>query len=136
MYNEIDLINLIRERTGYETNYTEESNISLIHESSTKPKVFVGHVGIRLQHPEQMYADGYIEVDNPEVLMTEIQFLCLRTEFAKVRTDIVNAYKGYSPFLNDSNYSSLVFLEAATIAKTNSKIWFSEIIGLVMPRVS
>lgn len=137
MFDESYLISRIKQKTGYQdVSYAEDSDINLIHLDVTSPRIYVGHLGIKLQHPENLYANGYTELDNPEVLVTAIQFLCARSDLAKVRTKIKNAYIGYSPFPDDANYSSLVFLEASMVAKTSTKVWWSELIGLVMPRVS
>lgn len=137
MYNEILLIELIRDKTGYEVAYAPDQTIDLIGVNATdNPKVYVGHIGIKLQHPEYLWSNGYNELENPEILLTHIQFICRRDEFAEVRTAIAEAYRGFTPFPNDSNYSSMVFIEANVVAKTSSKLWISEVVGIIFPRFS
>lgn len=137
MYDELYLINQIKTSTGFtDVDYADETLIDLIHQELTAPRVFVGHLGIKLQQPENMYANGYNELENPEVLVTGIQFICQRSALAATRIAIKAAYTAFSPFPSDGDYSSLVFLEASTVAKTSTKIIWQELVGLVMPRVS
>lgn len=136
MYDEQVLVDLIADKTGYSVELADDRITDQVRLTEPGTKIYVGHLGIKLQHPQTMLADGYIEIENPEILLTAIQFVCSRTDFVTVRSDIKRAYSGFSPFPKDSDYSSLVFLEAKTIATTNNKIWWQEVIGLVMPRVS
>ena len=102
----------------------------------TEPRIFVGHLGIKLQNSEDIFANGFREIEVPEILMTSIQWLCKREDLATVRINIQAAYTGFSPFPVDEDYGSMGFLESTVIAKTNEKVWWSEIVGLVMPRIS
>jgi len=137
MFDESYLIDLIKDNTPYtDVDYADDVSIDLVHIPLIEPMIRVGHLGIMRQFPQDLNADGYTELDNQEVLHTAIQMLCLREDLATVRSTIKKAYTGKSPFPNDSNFSSLVFLEASVIAKTNNKIWWSEIIGLLMPQVA
>jgi len=137
MYAEQYLIDRIKEQTPYEdVQLAEDSAIDLIHQPLLAPRIFVGHLGIQLQFPEDRFANGYRELENQELLITAIQFICAREDLAEVRTNLKNAYTGYSPFEGDSNYSSLTFLEASMIGKTSTKSWWQELVGLVMPRIS
>lgn len=137
MFDESYLIDVIKNNSPYsDVDYADDSTIHLPHIELITPKIFVGHLGIQLQNKEDTVADGYHEIENSEVLLTAIQVLCLRKELATVRTNIKKAYSGKSPFLDDSDYSSLVFMEASVVAKTSDKIWWQEIVGLIMPRVS
>ncbi len=134
MYPEITLINLIATATGYTTKYAEDSTIDLL--GTTGTVVYVGHLGIKLQYPENLWANGYNELENPEILYTTIQYTCNRTDWHTVRSNIAAAYKGFTPFPNDSDYSSMVFIEASVIAKSNSRIWAQELVGIIFPRIS
>ena len=135
MYDENWLVQLIKDETGYtDVSLAEDSVIDLTHEPLLTPKIYIGHLGIKLENPEDMHADGFKELENSEVLITAIQFLCLRSELPTVRTAIKAAWSNKSPFPNNSNFSSLFFMEASTVAKTSNKIWWQELIGLTMPR--
>ncbi len=134
MYPEITLMNLIATATGYTVKYAEDSAIDLL--GTTGTVVYVGHLGIKLQYPEQLWANGYNELENPEILYTTIQYVCNRTDWHTVRANIAAAYQGFTPFPNDSDYSSMVFVEANVIAKSNTRIWAQEITGLIFPRIS
>lgn len=137
MYEEQLLIDRIKTLTGYSTELSIDSAILEASESNDKTtRIYVGHIGIQSQHKEYIYANGYNELENPEVLITEIRLVCLRSELVTVRTAIANAYKGFSPFPNDSNYSSLVFMEAKLLSSYNNKVNWSEYLGLVFPRFS
>ena len=139
MYNESWLIGIIKDNTSpqyQDVSLAEETSADWVHEELITPKIAIGHVGIKLQYPESIWADAYSEHDNPEMLITAIQVMCLRSNYAEVRANIKQAYSFKSPFPDDSNYSSLVFLEANIVAKAGTKIWWSEIVGLVMPRIS
>jgi hypothetical protein len=137
MYNESLLISRIQTLTGYSTTYAEEATLdsaSLLE--TTAPKVYVGHRGIKLKYPDQLWANGYTEFDNPQILITDILFLCERLTLDTVRTNIYNAYIGFTPFPNDSDFSSLVFIESNVLVKTRTKIWVQEVVGLIFPRIS
>jgi len=137
MYDEIVLIDRIASETGYNVSYAEDTTIESSPVTGTAPKVYVGHIGIKVnQTTKDVYANGYNELENPSVLLTSIQFVCERAELTEVRTNIANAYKGFTPYTNDEDFSSLVFIEAHAIAKTGTKIWWQEIVGLIFPRIS
>lgn len=135
MFEEKLLIDRIKSLTGYDTQLAIDAAINAVTEANDKTiKVFVGHIGIHVQHKEYIYANGYNELENPQVLLTEIRIVCPRSELVTVRTNVANAYKNFSPFPFDSNYSSLVFMEAKLLSSTNNKINWSEYVGLVFPR--
>jgi len=137
MMSEQYLIDLILAKTPY-TNVAlaEDIGIDLINTPVDVPRIFVGTMGIKLQFPETYFADAYKEAENQELQVTSIQFICKRSDLPTVRSNIKAAYFGESPFPDDSDYSSLAFMEASVIAKTGEKVWFQETIGLVMPRLS
>ncbi|GEM_PF-5524462 len=131
------LIDTLKSRTGYrDIRYAQDSQVDLLNSHNIDPIILVGHLGIQLQNPEDYIADGFHEIENSEILTTAIQFICRREILSEVRDKVKYGYSNQSPFGNDSNYSSLLFLRAEVVAKTNTKIWWSEVIGLIMPRVS
>ena len=137
MMSEQYLIDLIKSKTPYtNVDFATDVGIDLVHTDATVPRIYVGTMGIKLQYPETFFADSYKEAENQELQVTSIQFICLRSDLPTVRANIKNAYSGESPFPDDSNYSTLAFMEASVIAKTGTKVWFQENIGLVMPRLS
>jgi hypothetical protein len=136
MYDESILISQIKTSTGYtNVDYSVETTIDMIETDATLPRILVGHLGIRPEHPNQQYSNGYSELENPEILHTAIQFICLRTQLTTVRNAIKIAYTKFSP-IDNPDYSSLIFLEANVIAKTNDKIWWQEIVGCIFPRIT
>lgn len=137
MYDESLLMNVIRTKTGYTVDYAEDSTIDLINVNTvSSPRVYVGHIGIKVEYPQHIYSNGYNELENPEILITSIQFICERSALATTRTNIANAYKGFTPFPNDGDYSSIVFMEGNMVAKTGTKVWWQEVVGLIFPRFS
>ena len=137
MMSEQYLIDLIKQKTPYtNVDFADDVGIDLINTPVNVPRIFVGTMGIKLQYPETFFADAYKEAENQELQVTSIQFICKRTDLPTVRSNIKSAYFGESPFPDDSDYSSLVFMEGNVIAKTGTKVWYMETIGLVMPRLS
>lgn len=137
MFDESYLIQRIKDKTPYtKVDYADDSNIDLVHIDLLEPRIFIGHLGIKKQFPEDLVADGFHEIENREILLTAIQFLCQRDKLAEVRTNIKNAYHGFSPFPTDGDYSNLVFIEATMVAKTGNKAWWQEIVGLHMPQIA
>lgn len=134
MYNEELLRARIATQTGYTTELSLESNIDLTEETLTVPKVFVGHIGIRLKEPGFLWADGYSEVENRQIILSNIQILCERSSLTTVRNAVRAAYKDYSPIAN-SEYSSIIFIEASVAAVTKNKIWWIEQVGVVFPGI-
>lgn len=134
MYDEELLRARIATQTGYSTELSLESNIDLTDEITSVPKIFVGHIGIRLREPGFLWADGYSEVENRQIILTNIQILCERSSLTTVRNNVRNAYKDYSPIAN-SEYSSIIFIEASVAAVTKNKIWWIEQVGVVFPGI-
>lgn len=136
MYNESVLIDRFISETGYNTSYSPGRQVDLLSSNEALPRLYVGHLGIHLFDKNTLFSNGYVEYDNPEILLTEVNYVCLRSNWAEVRTKIRAAYTGFSPFPDDSDYSSVTFVEAMLKGETNTKVWWSEVIGLVMPRIS
>lgn len=134
MYNEELLRSRIATITGYTTELSEESNIILPEVAVTSPKIFVGHIGIRLREPGFLWADGYSEVENRQIILTNIQILCERSSLTTVRNNVRNAYKDYSPIAN-SEYSSIIFIEASLAAASRNNVWWIEQVGVVFPGI-
>ena len=137
MMGEQYLIDLIKSKTSYtDVTLADESTVDLINTPLTTPRIMVGTIGVKLQYPETFFTDAYRGTENQELQVSSIQLICLRGDLVTVRQAIKDAYTGESPFTNDSNYSTLNFMEGNVVAKTGTKIWWQELIGLVMPRVS
>lgn len=137
MYDESLLMDVIRSQTGYSVDYAEDNTIDLINVNTvTAPRVYVGHIGIKVQYPQNMYSNGYNELENPEILLTSIQFICERSILATVRTNIADSYNGFTPFVNDKEFSSMIFIEGNMVAKTGTKVWWQEVVGIIFPRFS
>lgn len=136
MLSEQTLIDRLIEETGYNVSYSPGKQIDLINTNEILPRLYVGHLGIQLQHKEYLFSNGYVEYDNPEILLTEINYVCARGDWVDVRIAIRKAYTGYSPFPNDGNFSSMTFVDAVNKGETNNKVWWGEVIGLIMPRIS
>jgi hypothetical protein len=136
MYNEAVLVARLADITGYTVTVSPGKQVDLINTTETLPRLYVGHLGIQLQDKSNLFANGYMELENQELLVSEINYVCARDTWADTRKAIRQAYTGWSPFENDSNYSSLTFVEAICKGETNKKVWWSEVVGLVMPRIS
>lgn len=139
MYNESWLIDIIKDNTSpqyQDVNLAEETAADWIHEELITPKITIGHLGIKLQFPESIWADAFSERDNQEMLLTAIQVMCLRKDYAEVRTNIKQAYSFKTPFPSDANYSNLAFVEHSVVAKTGAKVHFQEVVGLVFPQIA
>lgn len=137
MMTEEYLIDLIKTKTSYtDVSVADDSAADLINLPLSAPRIMVSTMGIKLQYPETFFTDAYKGTENQELQVSSIQFICFRTDLPTVRQAIKDAYTGESPFPLDSNYSSLNFMEGNVVAKTGTKVWFAELIGLVMPRIS
>jgi len=137
VYEEQLLINRIKSLTGYSAELALDMAIQGATEvNDTATKVFVSHIGIQVQHKEFIFSNGYAELENPEVLLTEIRIVCPRDKLVTARTAVANAYKGFTPFPFDSNFSSIVFMEAKLLSSYSNKVNWSEYVGLVFPRFS
>ena len=139
MFSEQWLVDLIIAETGYfEVELAEDTGMDQFEEEITlgNPRVTVGHLGIGLQKSQDFIFDTFHEIDNAEVLTTEIKFLCLREELPQVRAAIKTAYTGKSPYPADEGYGTIGFLGGKVVAKTNTKIVWQETVGFIMPRIS
>jgi hypothetical protein len=135
MYSEQDLAIRLHEETGYSVTLSPIENVDQIAVNSSLPLIFVGHLGIKLKGQEE-YANAYRELDNEEILITEINYLCQQDAWPQVRQNIKKDYFGWSPFPNDADFSSVFFMEAMKKGNSGSRVWWSEIIGLIVPRIS
>ena len=137
MYDESLLIDRIALHTGYIVDYAEDSTIDTLDPMSvTTPRVYIGHIGIKPQHAQDVAINMYNGLENPSILYTTIQFVCERAELVSTRTAIAEAYAGFTPFVNDSDFSSVFLVEGNMIVKTGTKVWWQEVVGLVFPRIS
>ncbi len=139
MFAETFLVDRLTTMTPYEVFISPGINIDYLGEAHDDiPKLYVGHLGIKLKSSriDDMFANGYREIDNPEFLMTEINYVCLNSMWPEVRRRIKLAYQNWSPFLDESDYSSLVFIEAKKKGIMGERVWWNEVVGLVMPRIT
>ena len=135
MYEEAVLIAHLLKQTKYpDIALSEESDINLLDDLDS-PRIRVGHLGIKLEDSRDKRADGYHELENDEILLTSIQFICERKDLVTVRTRIKQGWTNFTPYIEDHNYGSLFFIEASVVGKTSTRIWWQEIIGLQMPRI-
>ncbi len=134
MFDETVLRDHISTVTGYSTALTSGLMVDTML-SSPVTKVYVGHKGIKVKHPEFLYANGYDEVENPCILITIVQIVCARSEFTTVRTAVQQAYKDFSP-IDNADFSRLFFIEGNVLATTDSKILYEEFVGLMFPQIT
>jgi hypothetical protein len=124
----------LHQDTGYEINLRDEKTIDFMT-PSTAPIVYVGHTGIRLQDPHEFWADGYQEMQNPQLLITTMEFICLHTELHIVRNNLYRSYSLFDPVPDDNSFSHLSLITARTAARSGNKIWWVEEIGMIFPRL-
>ena len=137
MYDESLLIQRITTQTGFIVNYAEDATIDMTDPSQvTTPRVYIGHIGIKPQNAQNTVTNMYEGLENPSILYTTIQFICERNSLTATRTAIANAYAGFTPFVNDSDYSSLFFVEGNMLTRVGTKVWWQEVVGLIFPRIS
>jgi hypothetical protein len=136
MYSEQLLMDYIVTATGYEISLAEELSIKQTSHEVTIPKIQIGHYAIKNQHPEHLFADGYKELEDSKILLTSLRFICLRTELATVWNTLYEAYRGFTPFPLDSDYSHIIYIEGNAVAKTHQHIIWEDILGIAFPRVS
>jgi hypothetical protein len=133
MFEESLLIALIEKETGFSTSPTTDSVVQTL-DSISSPRVYVGHRGIKVKHPEFLFANGYEEFDNPKILLTKIQIVCLRNVFVETLLLVQEAYKNFSP-VNYADYSKLFFIQGNVLATTENSIWYEEEVGLIFPAI-
>ena len=139
MYNESWLIGIIKNNTSpqyQDVELAEETMADWIHEGLLTPKITVGHLGIKLQFPESIWANSFSEHENQEMLLTAIQVMCLREDYVEVRSNIKKAYSFKTPFPDDANVSNIAFLEHSIVAKAGNKIHYQEVVGLIFPQIA
>lgn len=130
MYDEQLLITHLDANTPYTIDYTGDSTIDNL--DLPVPRVYVGHLGEKMQYPEDFWAEGYREIDNPRAILTSIQFICARADLHTVRNTIEAAYRTFT--IDDPNVSRMSFVEGNTIVTTTDRIWYQIIVAVIMPR--
>lgn len=105
-------------------------------QNMTLPRIYVGHLAVKVERPGDWFADAYRENDNNLVLLSEINYICERNMLAEVYNNIRNAYQGWSPFPNDANYSSLTYGGSMFKGGTDQRVWWADTVGLIFPRIS
>lgn len=134
MFEEQVLITRLQNLTGFPTDYANDEIGNTIS-SAISTRIYVGHVGIKLQDQQFLFANGYSELDNNELLITAIQIICKRIDFVTVRTAVRNAYRDFSP-IDSADVSKVFFIEGNVLAKTGDSIWWAEHIGLLFPQIA
>jgi hypothetical protein len=120
----------------YIVSLTNENNFDETSANDQTVRIFFGHLGEHLKNPEAVWADSYRELDNECMVISEIQVCCPRSSFITVINAVKTAYKGWTPFPGDGNYSSMSFLKGAVATYAAGKIWWSEQVMIVTPRIS
>lgn len=123
----------ITQKTGYRAELRDERQLDFA--SSKEVVVYLSHTGIRLKDPHEFWADGYQERQNPQMLVTTIEFICPQTELHIVRTKIYKAYSTFDPVENDASFSHLSLVSARVAARSGTKVWWLEDIGMIFPRI-
>ena len=134
MFEETALIYVIAAATGFSCKPTTDVTVQSL-DSSALPRVYVGHKGIKVKFPEFLFANGYEEFDNPKILLTKIQIICLRSVFVATVQAVQEAYKNFSP-INNADYSKLFFIQGDVLATTENSIWYEEEVGLIFPQIN
>ncbi len=120
----------------YIVGLTQELNNDETANGDDNVYVYFGHLGEHLKNPEAVWADSYRELDNECMVISEIQILCPRSSLVTVVNAVNTAYKGWTPFPGDGNYSSMSFLKAAVATYSAEKILWAEQVAIVTPRIS
>jgi hypothetical protein len=137
VYNEITLMERIEAVTNYSIFYSPGRNIDLLNpaELLDKPRLYVGHIGIKRMRQQDFWSDGYTDLESDQILLTEINYICDRLQWKEVRENIRTAYLGWSPFPNNSDVSSVTFVEALFKGGTEDRVWWAEVVGLIYPKI-
>lgn len=141
MFEESALISHIISETGYSCVLAKENNIHDNYESLTdndlaKPKVYVGHAMIKTHglSLNDIYANSFREIPNEKILITAVQFICLRSDFVTVETAISNACSGWNPFPLEGDYGTLIYIESEPVKPVGNKVWWRSYYGMIFPR--
>jgi hypothetical protein len=103
----------------------------------TSPILYVGHTDDGIgQGNDMVHSDGYMEIDSPTMLLSEIQILCKRAELSELISSVKEAMHGFTPFRGDGDYSSAVYRGATKVAASGKFVWWSLSYGINMPRIS
>lgn len=138
MFEEQSLIQHLKNKTNYEVFLTDQKQIDsfLGNENDLlDAKIFVGHKSIRLQNPNELWSDGYQELENPQVLLTEINILCKRNHLVTVRTNIYKAYTSFDPVPQDTSFSRLTLVQSDLAVINGINVFWREVVGMVFPRI-
>ena len=138
MYNEQLLIDCLVANTNY-TNIelSSENDINVISYPATMlPKIDVGHIAIKIENTADLSANFYDKIQNPQVLLTQVKFLCLRSDLVDVYTNIQAAVEGFTPFPKDATFGDLNFIEAFPITVSGDRCYWAIHYALQFPRIS
>jgi len=138
MFEEQTLIEFLKARTDYDVSLTDQKQIDSLlgtENDLLKAKVFIGHKSIRLQNPNELWSDGYQELENPQVLLTEINILCKRSHLVTVRTNIYKAYTSFDPVPQDTSFSRLTLVQSDLALISGINVFWREVVVMVFPRI-
>ncbi len=137
LYEEQLFVDYLRTKlTTYEVELSKETNFDQTSSGDTSVRIFFGHLGEHLHNPEAVWADSYRELDNECMVISEIQVCCQRSSLVTVVNAVKAAYKGWTPFPGDGNFSSMAFLKGQVATYAGDKVWWSEQVGVITPRIS
>jgi hypothetical protein len=138
MYPEELLIEVIKENTIYtNVSISEETDINIIAiPDALLPKIDVGHIGIKIENTADMSANAYDRIQNPQLLITQVKFICKRVDWVEVYNNIQAAVVGFTPYPNDATFGDLNFIEAFPITKAGDRVYWAIHYALQFPRIS
>jgi len=142
-YDESILIDWLKAKLPTKTiKYSEEYNsiynaYFVSTTALTNPILYVGHTDDGVgQGNDLVRSDGYLELDSPTMLLSEIQILCKREDLSELLSSVKEAMHGFTPFRGDGDYSSAVYRGATKVAASGKFVWWSLSYGVNMPRIS
>ena len=98
-------------------------------------RVYVSHVS---QKPNVVdpYHAFYDSIEESSLLVTQVQLWTQRSSLADNWNSLQSALVGWTPFIGDSNYSSIGLLEANLEVFIADKVCWIAYYGLIIPRIS
>jgi hypothetical protein len=122
----------------YSEEYNSIYNAYFVNTTAlTSSILYVGHTDDGVgQGNDTVRADGYVELDSPTMLLSEIQILCKREDLSELISSVKEAMHGFTPFRGDGDYSSAFYRGATKVAASGKFVWWSLSYGVNMPRIS
>lgn len=85
------------------------------------PRIYVGHIGTELLDSNDLASNGYNELGVPELLVTQIQFVCKRVDLPEVYYNIKRALQDWSPYRDNATFGVMNFHHGECIIRTGDK---------------